>query len=43
MTSFAQHAAAALAAVLIMAGSFGAVVTVPQSGGQIVVAAPTLA
>lgn len=43
MTTFTQHAAAALAAVLIMTGSFGTLIAVPQSSGQIVIAAPALA
>ena len=43
MTTFTQRAAAAVTAVLIMTGSFGSLIAVPQNSGQIVIAAPALA
>ena len=43
MTDFARHTAAALAAVLIMAGSFGAIIAVPPANAPLVASAPVLA
>lgn len=43
MPRFAHTLFLALAAVMIMAGSFGAVVTVPASSSQAMLAAPALA
>lgn len=43
MTRFANQLFAAFAAVLIMAGSFGALVTVPATSSQAMLAAPVLA
>lgn len=43
MPRFAQKFVAALAAVMIMAGSFGALVTVPVTSSQAMLAAPALA
>jgi hypothetical protein len=43
MPRSAQSLFAALAAVLIVAGSFGAIVTVPVNSSQAMLAAPTLA
>ncbi len=40
MTNFANHAAAALAAVFIAAASFASIVHVPQADGAMIASAP---
>ncbi|WP_435418868.1 hypothetical protein WAB17_04750 [Parerythrobacter aurantius] len=43
MPRFTQNLFAAFAAVMIMAGSFGAIVTVPPAQAQAALVTPTLA